>query len=96
MVPFCHMYRDLNDIYIIYRSLRCNIESQMLEKGVIIYLAINQILYAETFILKVSVFKIPISENDIYFMFFDFQNLYIIIYFRRTSFLYDRYIYIMN
>ena len=88
------MYRDLNDMYIIYSSLRCYIESQMLEKGVIIYLAINQISYAETFILHVSVFKIPISENDIYFMFFDFQNLHIIINFRRTSFLYDRYIYI--
>lgn len=57
------MYRDLNDMYIIYSSLRCNIESQMLEKGVIIYLAINQISYAETFILKVSVFKFPISEK---------------------------------
>ena len=85
------MYRDLNDMYIIYSSLRCYIESQMLEKGVIIYLAINQISYAETFILNVSVFKIPISENDtVYFMFFDFQNLHIIINFRRNSVLCDR------
>ena len=40
----------------------------MLEKGVIIYLAINQISFAQTFILKVSIFKIPISDKNIYIL----------------------------